>query len=196
VRGERILKCFVGLGNPGKPYELNRHNVGFMAIDCFAAKWGITSFQNKGKALLGEGNVGGTKVYLIKPMTYMNLSGEAVRAFMDFYKADLGDITILYDDMDTSFGQIRLRYQGGAGGHNGIKSIIQHTGTQSFNRIRLGVSRPAPGYNIADYVLSNFAKDEMKALNDVLELTCDAMEFSLKESFEKTMAKFNHAESI
>jgi PTH1 family peptidyl-tRNA hydrolase len=140
---------------------------------------------------LGEGNVGGTKVYLLKPMTYMNLSGEAVRAFMDFYKADLSDITILYDDMDTTFGHIRLRFQGSAGGHNGIKSIVQHTGTQSFNRIRLGVSRPAPGYNIADYVLSNFTKDEMKALNDVLELTCDAMEFSLKETFEKTMAQFN-----
>jgi PTH1 family peptidyl-tRNA hydrolase len=185
------LKCFVGLGNPGKQYEMNRHNVGFMALDRFAAKWGITSFQNKGKALLGEGNVNGTKVYLLKPMTYMNLSGEALRAFMDFYKADLSDITIIYDDLDTLFGQIRLRYQGSPGGHNGIKSIIQHTGTQIFNRIRVGISRPVPGYNIADYVLSNFAKSEMAELESVLELTCEAMEFSLKESFEKTMAKFN-----
>jgi PTH1 family peptidyl-tRNA hydrolase len=185
------LKCFVGLGNPGKEYEMNRHNIGFLALDRFAAKWGLTGYQSKGKALLGEVHVNGTKVYLLKPMTYMNLSGEALRAFMDFYKADLSDITIVYDDMDTPFGQIRLRYQGSAGGHNGIRSIIQHTGTQSFNRIRVGVSRPAPGYNIADYVLSNFTKSETAELSDVLDRTCDAMEFSLKESFEKTMAKFN-----
>jgi peptidyl-tRNA hydrolase, PTH1 family len=189
--GSTILKCFVGLGNPGKQYEMNRHNIGFMALDRFAGKWGITSFQNKGKALLGEGNVNGTKVYLLKPMTYMNLSGEALRAFMDFYRADLSDITIVYDDMDTVFGQIRLRYQGSPGGHNGIRSIIQHTGTQIFNRIRIGISRPAPGYNIADYVLSNFAKTELTELESVLDLTCEAMEFSLKEPFEKTMAKFN-----
>ncbi|MFC5452651.1 aminoacyl-tRNA hydrolase [Paenibacillus aestuarii] len=185
------MKCFIGLGNPGKQYEMNRHNIGFMAIDRFAAKWGITTFQNKCKGLLGEGVVGGTKVYLLKPMTYMNLSGESMRAFLDFYKANLEDITIIYDDMDTTYGQIRLRYQGSAGGHNGIKSIIQHAGTQSFNRIRMGINRPAPGYNIADYVLSNFSKEEMKSMESLLDLTCDAMEFSLKESFEKTMAKFN-----
>lgn len=185
------MKCFIGLGNPGKQYEMNRHNVGFMAIDRFAAKWGITSFQNKGKGLLGEGVVNGTKVYLLKPMTYMNLSGESMRAFLDFYKAKLEDVTIVYDDMDTPFGQIRLRYQGSPGGHNGIKSIIQHAGTQSFNRIRVGVNRPAPGYNIADYVLSNFSKEEMKSIDEVLDLTCEAMLFSLSESFEKTMAKFN-----
>ncbi|TXK78237.1 aminoacyl-tRNA hydrolase [Paenibacillus sp. N3.4] len=185
------MKCFIGLGNPGKQYEMNRHNVGFMAIDHFAVKWGITSFQNKGKGLLGEGNVNGTKVYLLKPMTYMNLSGESMRAFLDFYKANLEDITIIYDDMDTLFGQIRLRYQGSPGGHNGIKSIIQHAGTQSFNRIRVGVNRPAPGYNIADYVLSNFSKEEMKSIDEVLDLTCEAMLFSLDQSFERTMAKFN-----
>lgn len=185
------MKCFIGLGNPGKQYEMNRHNVGFMAIDRFAAKWGVTSFQNKSKGLLGEANVNGTKVYLLKPMTYMNLSGESMRAFMDFYKAKLEDVTIIYDDMDTSFGQIRLRYQGSPGGHNGIKSIIQHAGTQSFNRIRVGVNRPAPGYNIADYVLSNFSKEEMKSIDEVLDLTCEAMLSSLEEPFEKTMGKFN-----
>jgi PTH1 family peptidyl-tRNA hydrolase len=189
--GLLLLKCFVGLGNPGKAYESNRHNVGFMAIDHFAAKCGMASFQNKGKSLLAEGNVNGTKVILLKPMTYMNLSGEAVRAFMDFYKANLEDVIIIYDDMDTPFSQIRLRYQGSAGGHNGIKSIIQHTGTQIFNRIRIGVSRPAPGMNIADYVLSNFTKEEKPLLGQVLDLTCEAMEFSLREPFDKTMAKYN-----
>ncbi|MBP1967217.1 aminoacyl-tRNA hydrolase [Paenibacillus aceris] len=185
------MKCFIGLGNPGKQYEMNRHNVGFMAIDRFAAKWGINSFQSKGKGLLGEGNVNGTKVFLLKPMTYMNLSGESMRAILDFYKAKVEDVVIIYDDMDTPFGQIRLRYQGSAGGHNGIKSIIQHAGTQSFNRIRVGVNRPAPGYNIADYVLSNFSKEEMKSLDEVLDLTCEAMLSCLDEPFEKTMGKFN-----
>lgn len=185
------MKCFIGLGNPGKQYEMNRHNVGFMAIDRFAAKWGINSFQNKGKGHLGEGNVNGTKVFLLKPMTYMNLSGESMRAILDFYKLKVEDVVIIYDDMDTPFGQIRLRYQGSAGGHNGIKSIIQHAGTQSFNRIRVGVNRPAPGYNIADYVLANFSKEEMKSLDDVLDLICNAMLSSLDEPFEKTMGKFN-----
>lgn len=185
------MKCFIGLGNPGKQYEMNRHNVGFLAIDRFAAKWGISSFQNKGKGLLAEGNVNGTKVFLLKPMTYMNLSGESMRAVLDFYKIKLEDVVIIYDDMDTPFGQIRLRYQGSAGGHNGIKSIIQHAGTQSFNRIRVGVNRPAPGYNIADYVLSNFTKEEMKSLDDVLDLIGEAMLSSMDEPFEKTMGKFN-----
>ena len=107
---------------------------------------------------IGEGNVGGTKVALLKPMTYMNLSGETVRGFMDYFKADLEDAIIVYDDLDTEVGKIRLRYQGSSGGHNGIKSIIQHTGTQTFNRVRMGISRPKPGMNIADYVLSNFPK--------------------------------------
>lgn len=186
------MKWFVGLGNPGKQYETTRHNIGFMAVDRFAEKHGIKVTQNKCKGLLGEGHVAGEKVYLLKPMTYMNLSGESMRAFMDFYKASIEDLVVIYDDMDTAFGSIRLRYQGSAGGHNGIKSTIQHLGTQSFNRIRMGISRPAiPGYDIADYVLSQFTKEEKQGMSQVLDTTCDAMEFALRHSFEKTMAKFN-----
>ncbi|WP_091176353.1 aminoacyl-tRNA hydrolase [Paenibacillus sp. 1_12] len=185
------MKWFVGLGNPGTPYQSTRHNIGFMAVDRFAEKHGIKVTQSKCKALLGEGNVNGTKVYLIKPMTYMNLSGESIRAFMDFFKVPIEDFIVIYDDLDTPFGQIRLRYQGSAGGHNGIKSTIQHLGTQSFNRIRMGINRPLPGYNIADYVLSSFSKEEAKAMPELLDTTCDAMEHALGNSFEKTMAKFN-----
>lgn len=186
------MKWFVGLGNPGKEYEKNRHNVGFMALDKMAEEWGIAWKPHaKSKALVGEGSVQGTKVYLIKPQTYMNLSGESVRGFMDFYKAKLEDMVLLYDDMDTTFGQIRLRYQGSAGGHNGIKSIIQHTGTQTFNRIRIGISRPAPGYDIAHYVLADFRKEEFKELPGVLEKTGQAMEHTFDHTFEQTMAKFN-----
>jgi peptidyl-tRNA hydrolase, PTH1 family len=185
------MKWIVGLGNPGTNYQSTRHNVGFMAVDALAKRWGIAVTQIKSKALVGEGNVGGTRVALIKPMTYMNLSGESVRSFMDYFKTDLSEGLVIYDDLDTELGKIRLRYQGSAGGHNGIKSIIQHTGTEKFNRIRMGISRPQPGANIADYVLNNFAKSERDLLGSMVEAACDAAEFSLTRTFEETMAKYN-----
>ncbi|WP_274648409.1 aminoacyl-tRNA hydrolase [Paenibacillus humicola] len=185
------MKWIVGLGNPGTTYQNTRHNVGFMAVDAFAKRHSISVTQNKCKALLGEGHVGGTKVALLKPMTYMNLSGETVRGYLDYFKADLADLIVVYDDLDTEIGKIRLRYQGGPGGHNGIKSIIQHTGTQQFNRIRMGISRPAPGVNIADYVLSNFPKAEADRVSAMVDETCDALEFALTHPFDQTMAKYN-----
>ncbi|SDX85029.1 aminoacyl-tRNA hydrolase [Paenibacillus sp. CF384] len=185
------MKWIVGLGNPGTAYQGTRHNVGFMVIDALAKRWGISVTQSKCKGLIGEGNVAGTKVALIKPMTFMNLSGETVRGFMDYFKANLEDAIIVYDDMDTETGKIRLRYQGSAGGHNGIKSIIQHTGTQTFDRIRIGISRPQPGMSISDYVLSNFPKSEQDLLKVMVEESCDAAEFALTNTFERTMAKYN-----
>jgi len=185
------MKWIVGLGNPGSAYRHNRHNVGFMVIDRAAEQWNISVTHSKFKALVGEGHVKGEKVFLLKPMTYMNLSGESMRAFMDFYKASLEDCIIVYDDMDTPFGQIRLRYQGSAGGHNGVKSIIQHTGTQTFNRIRVGVSRPAPGFSIVDYVLADFTKEESLTLPETVQKAVDALQYALDYSFDKTMAKFN-----
>ncbi|MBO7748057.1 aminoacyl-tRNA hydrolase [Paenibacillus sp. MWE-103] len=185
------MKWIVGLGNPGTAYQGTRHNVGFMVVDMLAKRWGISVTQSKCKGLIGEGNVGGTKVALIKPMTYMNLSGETVRGFMDYFKADLEDAIIVYDDLDTETGRIRLRYQGSAGGHNGIKSIIQHTGTQTFNRIRLGISRPTNGMSISDYVLANFPKSEGELLKTMVEESCDAAEYALTNTFERTMAKYN-----
>ncbi|MBP3967026.1 aminoacyl-tRNA hydrolase [Paenibacillus lignilyticus] len=185
------MKWIVGLGNPGTAYQGTRHNVGFMVVDALAKRWGISVTQSKCKGLIGEGNVAGTKVALIKPMTFMNLSGETVRGFMDYFKANLEDAIIVYDDLDTETGKIRLRYQGSAGGHNGIKSIIQHTGTQTFDRIRIGISRPQPGMSISDYVLSNFPKSEQDLLKVMVEESCDAVEFALTNPFERTMAKYN-----
>ncbi|MBN2981225.1 aminoacyl-tRNA hydrolase [Cohnella algarum] len=185
------MKWIVGLGNPGSEYEATRHNAGFMVIDELARRWQTNVGQSKCKALIGEARVGGTKVALLKPMTYMNLSGESVRAFMDYYKARLEDAIIVYDDLDTETGRIRLRYQGSAGGHNGIKSIIQHTGTQTFNRVRMGISRPQPGFRIVDYVLSPFAKAEQPDVRKMVEEASDAIEYSLAHPFEETMAKFN-----
>lgn len=185
------MKWIVGLGNPGKNYEKTRHNVGFMALDRLAQKHGISITQSKCKALVGEGFVGREKVVLIKPMTFMNLSGESVRAYMDYYKVELKDLIVVYDDLDTEVGRIRLRYQGSAGGHNGIKSIIQHTGTQTFDRVRMGISRPQGGMAVVDYVLAPFAKAEQPLLDEMIEKTCDALEYSLDHTFEQTMAQFN-----
>lgn len=184
------MKWFVGLGNPGRQYELTRHNIGFMAVDAFAERMEV-SYQNKFNAHVAEGRILGEKVALIKPMTYMNLSGESVRAFMDFYKVKLEDMIVLYDDLDTEFGQLRLRYKGSAGGHNGIKSIISHVGTQQFNRIRLGISRPPAGWHTADYVLSPFAKNDSETLNQVIQTACEALEYAMEHPFENVMAKFN-----
>jgi PTH1 family peptidyl-tRNA hydrolase len=185
------MKWIVGLGNPGKQYEHTRHNVGFMVVDELAARWGTTVTQEKCRALIGEVRVNGEKVYLLKPQTYMNLSGESMRAFADFYKANLADMILIYDDLDTPFGKIRLRYQGSAGGHNGLKSIIAHFSTQQFNRVRIGIDRPQAGANIADYVLSPFAKASQESLRAVIQVSADAVEQSLKYSFEKVMAKYN-----
>lgn len=185
------MKWIVGLGNPGAQYEKTRHNIGFMAVNELGRRHGIDIKQSKCKALLGEGFISGHKVALIKPMTYMNLSGEAVRAYMDYYKVALEDMIVVYDDLDTELGRNRLRYQGSAGGHNGIKSLIQHTGTQTFNRIRMGISRPDPGHAVVDYVLSTFAKKDAGLLQTSIDAACDAIEYSLDHSFEQTMAKFN-----
>lgn len=191
-RGEsREMKWIVGLGNPGSNYEKTRHNVGFMVVDELARRWGIPLNQNKYKALIGEGFVGTTKVALIKPMTYMNLSGDAVRPYIDFYRLKLEDGLIVYDDLDTEIGKLRLRYQGSAGGHNGIKSLIAQLGTQTFNRVRMGISRPEPGFAIADYVLSRFAKSEQEKLEAMIANACDAIEYSLTHPFQDTMGKYN-----
>jgi PTH1 family peptidyl-tRNA hydrolase len=185
------MRWIVGLGNPGTAYANTRHNVGFMVIDELARRHGADVGSNKCKALTGEARIENEKVALLKPMTYMNLSGESVRAFMDYYKVKLEDLIVVYDDLDTEVGRIRLRYQGSAGGHNGIKSIIQHTGTQTFNRVRIGISRPKPGVVISDYVLSPFAKAEQAEVRRMVEEACDAIEYAIKHPFEQSMAKFN-----
>ncbi len=185
------MKWIVGLGNPGTEYANTRHNVGFMVIDELARRHGSDVSGSKCKARTGEVRIQGEKVALLKPMTYMNLSGESVRAFMDYYKVKLEDLIVVYDDLDTEVGRIRLRYQGSAGGHNGIKSIIQHTGTQTFNRVRIGISRPKPGIVISDYVLSPFAKAEQAEVRRMVEEACDAIEYAVSHTFEQTMAKFN-----
>ena len=128
---------------------------------------------------------------LVKPLTFMNLSGAAVRAFIDYYKLDVDDMIVIYDDLDTEFGKLRIRYKGSAGGHNGIKSIIQHIGTEHFKRIRFGISRPPAGQQVVSYVLSNFEKEKTNVLESVIELAIEAMEKMVHEPFDKVMAVYN-----
>jgi peptidyl-tRNA hydrolase, PTH1 family len=185
------MKLIVGLGNPGKQYEYTRHNAGFMVIDQLARMLGTELNQIKFKGLVGETRVGAEKLILLKPMTYMNLSGESLIQAVQFFKIDPKQILVVYDDLDTPTGQIRLRMKGSSGGHNGIKSIVHHLGTEQFDRIRVGIGRPAPGKKVVDYVLENFGAEEKKDLEAAVLKSADAAKLWLTEPFEQVMNKFN-----
>ncbi|MBB6447471.1 aminoacyl-tRNA hydrolase [Bacillus benzoevorans] len=185
------MKLIVGLGNPGKQYEQTRHNIGFMVIERIAEKLNIQLDQAKFKGLFGTGFFEGEKVLLLKPLTYMNLSGESIRAIMDFYQIDPEDILVIYDDLDLPAGKIRLRQRGSAGGHNGIKSTISHLGTQEFNRIRVGINRPTNGMAITDYVLGRFAREEQDPIQEAVERSADACIEWTKKPFLQVMNTYN-----
>ncbi len=185
------MKLLIGLGNPGRQYEKTRHNIGFMVIDELADRWGIAMNKEKFRGLFGSGVVHGEKVYLLKPMTYMNLSGECIRPFMDYFDIPLEDIVVIYDDLDLVVGKLRLRQKGSAGGHNGIKSMISHLGTQEFNRIRFGIARPWAGKTVIDHVLGNFTEEEMSAVESGIIAASEACEKGLSNSFLEVMNMFN-----
>lgn len=179
----------VGLGNPGREYENTRHNIGFDAIDVIADKYNIEVSRIKFKGVYGEGFVNGEKVILLKPATYMNLSGESVREVMDFYKLSEEDILVIYDDVSLDVGRIRIREKGSAGGHNGIKSIIANIGTDVFSRIKVGVGKPQG--DLVKHVLGTFSKEDREDLNKVLEAVAMASETIIKKDAKEAMNKFN-----
>ncbi|MCC2459925.1 aminoacyl-tRNA hydrolase [Bacillus mobilis] len=185
------MKLIVGLGNPGREYELTRHNIGFMAIDELAKRWNISLNEQKFKGVFGAGFVNGEKVILLKPLTYMNLSGESIRPLMDYYKIDVEDFVLLYDDLDIPVGKLRLRMKGSAGGHNGVKSTISHLGTQEFQRIRMGIDRPKNGMKVVDYVLGRFTSEEIPDVGHSIEKAADACEEWLNKPFLQIMNTFN-----
>ncbi|MER2000047.1 MAG: aminoacyl-tRNA hydrolase [Lysinibacillus sp.] len=187
------MKLIIGLGNPGKQYEHTRHNIGFDVIDALAHKWNAPAMQAKFNGAFTTIHRPEGKVILLKPLTYMNLSGECVRPLMDYFDIDVEDIIVIYDDLDMETGKLRLRQKGSAGGHNGIKSLIQHLGTQEFNRIRIGVSRPPAGMAVADYVLAKFSKEDAPVVEQAIEKSCDAVEASLSKKFLDVMNTFNGA---
>ena len=169
------MLIIAGLGNPGKEYENTRHNAGFMVMDALAEKIGADISEKKHKALCGKGVSGGEKVILMKPQTYMNSSGESIRAAADYYKVDPEDILIVYDDISLAPGQLRIRAKGSAGGHNGIKSIIAHLGTQEFPRVKVGVGEKPARMDLADYVLGHFSKEEQATMDDAVKEAADAV---------------------
>lgn len=185
------MKLIVGLGNPGKQYEHTRHNIGFKCIDAIADKWGVSLNQTKFNGMYAIVHRHEGKVMLLKPLTYMNLSGECVRPMMDYFDIEFEDCIVIYDDLDLETGKLRLRQKGSAGGHNGIKSLIQHLGTQNFNRIRVGISRPQGGMKVPDYVLANFKSEEEPVMKEAIEKTVLAVESSLSKKFLDVMSEFN-----
>ena len=182
----------VGLGNPGREYAHTRHNVGFDTIDVLADKYHIDVDTKKHKALIGKGFIEGQKVILVKPQTYMNLSGESVREVLDYYKVDeTSELIVIYDDISLNPGQLRIRLKGSAGGHNGIKNIIQHLGGSEFLRIKVGVGEKPKGYDLADYVLGHFSKEEESEMESSKKRAAEAAAMMVSGDVEKAMNEYN-----
>ena len=182
----------VGLGNPTPEYEGTRHNVGFEVIDALARKYNIDVDTKKHRAYIGKGMIEGQKVILAKPQTYMNLSGESVRSLLDYYKVDEEqELLVIYDDISLGVGQIRIRAKGSAGGHNGIKSIISHLGTNVFPRIKVGVGEKPSGYDLADYVLGHFSKKEQEQMEEGYEHAVCAVKEIVTGNIEAAMNEYN-----
>lgn len=185
------MKLIIGLGNPGADYKGTRHNIGFQAIDALADDYNINPNRNRFKAFLGEGRLAGNKIVLAKPQTYMNLSGESVQMLAKWYKISPKDILIIYDDVSLPPGSIKIREKGGAGGHNGIKNIIQHLATDEFQRIKVGIGEKPQSWNLADYVLSRFSKVEMEIIDKTMEDIVDAVNIIIEKDIEVAMNKYN-----
>lgn len=183
----------VGLGNPGRDYAFNRHNVGFMAVSRLAAKHNAAFTRKQGKALVTSLRLHDKPIILAKPQTFMNLSGEAVQSLVKFYEIDLANLMVCHDDIDLPIGAIRIRPDGGAGGQNGIKSIIQHLGTQNFPRLRLGIGRPPGRMDPAAYVLQDFKEFDGEVMDQTLDKAVEAIETFIKYDLNTAMNKFNGA---
>lgn len=185
------MYIIVGLGNPGLQYRGTRHNVGFAVVDALAEKYSIRVDSRAHKGLIGNGYIGGQTVIIVKPQTYMNLSGECVRAVADFYKVDSDEILVIYDDISLDVGQLRLRGKGSAGGHNGIKNIILHLGTQVFPRVKVGVGAKDSRIDLKDHVLGHFHGDDKIAIMQGVEDAVAAVECYLENGLDTAMNRYN-----
>lgn len=181
----------IGLGNPGKDYINTRHNVGFQVIDKIANDYNINTTKFKHKAFIGEGTIGGEKVMLVKPQTYMNLSGESVKEIISFYKYTADDIIVIYDDTSLPLSTAKIREKGSAGGHNGIKSITNHLGSDVFKRIKVGIGEKPSGWDLADYVLSKFSKDDQPLIANGIDKAAEAVEIIISQGIQEAMNKTN-----
>jgi PTH1 family peptidyl-tRNA hydrolase len=195
LRAGPPLGLIVGLGNPGAKYAQTRHNIGFELVDRLAQRWQIPlSEQRRFQGIFGEGVIAGQRLRLLKPNTFMNKSGQSVRAVLDWYKLPPTEVLVLYDDMDLPVGKLRLRLGGSAGGHNGMRSLITHLGTQDFPRLRVGISK---GTNVGaakdtiSHVLGRFTPEEQRILPEVLDMAADAIELAVRKGVEKSMSLYN-----
>ena len=184
------MKLIVGLGNPGKKYEHTRHNMGFDVVDLFSELAQIDIDKDVFKGLVGRGKVFDEDVYLLKPQTFMNLSGESVREIVSYFKIPKEDIIVIYDDLDLEPGKIRLRLSGSSGGHRGIQNIIEQLGTENIKRIRIGIGKPT--YDTIDYVLGKPLKEEQVLIDEAIKKAVDALKEILKNNFDSAMNKYNH----
>ena len=190
--GNSSMYIIVGLGNPGRDYENTRHNIGFDVIDRLADQENIGVLEKKHKAIIGKGVVAGEKCILAKPQTFMNLSGESVRALLDYYKADeTTNLIVISDDVSLDVGQLRIRKKGSAGGHNGLKNIIAHLGHDTFMRVKMGVGEKPKGRDLADYVLGHFSPQERKVMDEAAERAADAIRMMIAEDADAAMNEFN-----
>ena len=180
-----------GLGNPGREYAETKHNVGFMVIDRLAEKYNINVTKFKNKALIGDGTIGGRRVLLVKPQTFMNLSGESIREIVNFYKIPQDRFVVIFDDTSLPEGQIRLREKGSHGGHNGIRNIIQQMGTDVFWRIKVGIGEKPNGWDLADYVLAKFDKDALPLMETGMDKAVQAVELILSRGMQDAMNRMN-----
>lgn len=186
------MYIIAGLGNPGKKYEGTRHNIGFQVIDALADKYHIKVLESKFKGLVGKGMMNGEKVLLLKPLTYMNLSGECIGEAVNFFKIDeTSELIVIADDISLDVGQIRMRKKGSAGGHNGLKNIIAHLGHEEFIRMKIGVGDKPAGYDLADYVLGHFNEEEKKILEESKKRAVLAVETIMSDGIEKAMNLYN-----
>ena len=181
-----------GLGNPKKEYDNTRHNIGFAFIDALAEKYSSSVMDVKNNSITGKGIINGQKVILVKPLTFMNLSGESIRPISDYYKIDTAkELIVISDDISLPPGQIRIRKKGSAGGHNGLKNIIQHLGNEEFQRIRIGVGEKPKGYDLADYVLGHFSKEEQPLMQEGIKRAMAAAAMLLEGDIDRAMNEFN-----
>ena len=185
------MKLIVGLGNPGKEYENTRHNMGFMAIDKFANKHNVSITKNKFDGLYEELMINSEKVILLKPQRYINLSGEVIKKYVDFYKIDINDILIISDDLDQELGKYKLKYKGSSGGHNGLKNIELHLKTNEYKRIKIGISNNK-NIDTKDYVLGTFNQEDRKKIEEIIKVIIDVLDDYPKMTFENLMNKYNH----
>ena len=186
------MYIIAGLGNPGKEYTGTRHNMGYEALDAVASKFDININRERFRGMFGEGRIGGEKVFLVKPLTYMNLSGECLREFAEFYKVPPENIIVIFDDISLPVGALRIRPKGSAGGQNGVKSIITMMGSEQFPRIKVGVgAKPHPDYDLADWVLSNVTEEELPAMNDAVERAVLAVSELIANGVPAATQKYN-----